>query len=132
MGVIKDGIKHICKRLDDLRDIERNKMDWLQKIAIGCSRSHSDLMTLSNILNDLSEKLEKKKAFDECWKMDMRNCLAQMAEKDAKQTITVAPVETSKGETLFLVTGDELCNLLEACKGATVRMKKEAKKRDAE
>lgn len=132
MGVIKDGIKHICKRLDDLRDIERNKMDWLQKIAIGCSRSHSDLMTLANILNDLSEKLEKKKAFDECWKMDMRNCIAKMAEKDTKQTITVEPVETSKGETLFLVSGDELCNLLEACKGATVRMKKEAKKRDAE
>lgn len=105
MSVIKDGIQHICRRLDDIRGLMRdiNQESTAQSHELAVIRR--ELVTQNNTLCDLMEKLEE----------------AQNA--NSAPTITVKPVDTSKGETLFLVTGDELCNLLEACKGATVRMK---------
>ena len=115
MGVIKDGIKHICKRLDDIKSLLNVEMYQLHNNQLReMDKIKKELVTMNDMLNDFGEMLE------------------EMTQGDADHTIQVQQVNSSKGETLFLVTGDGLCNLLEACKGATVRMKKEAKKRDAE
>ena len=108
MGIIKDGINHICKRLDEMRDIERMKSDRLQQITMDCVNMRKELVTLTNLINDIGEMLEDGK------------------DKGGSR-IEVKPVNNSKDEALFLVSGTELWNLLEACKGATVRMKESKK-----
>lgn len=115
MGVIKDGIKHICKRMDDIKSLLNVELYQLQNNQLReLDKIKKEIVAMNDMLNDFGEMLE------------------DLTQGDADHTIQVQPVNSSKGETLFLVSGDELCNLLEACKGATVRMKKEAKKRDAE
>lgn len=105
MGVMKDGINHICKRLDDIRmllmKIAETESDKRQVLE-GLRR---ELVTQNNVLCDFGEMLEEAKT-----------------GKPPKD-LTVQPVEKSNGEKLFLVTGEELCNLLEACRGAKIRMK---------
>lgn len=99
MGVIKDGVNHICKRLDDIHallkvivEVEIDKKQVLEVIR-------------NNVKSDRSEMKE--------W----------LKTGKKPQDLTVQPVEKSNGEKLFLVTGEELCNLLEACKGAKLQMK---------
>ena len=105
MGVMKEGINHICKRLDDIRTllmkIAETESDKRQVLE-GLRR---ELVTQNNVLCDFGEMLEEVKA------------------GEPPKDLTVQPVERSNGEKLFLVTGEELCNLLEACRGAKIRMK---------
>lgn len=103
MGVIKEGINHICKRLDDIRDL-------LRMIDQKEERQANEAMMIRReieALNDFGEMLEEQKE-----------------KQQDQQLLRVMPAENAGKEALFVVTGDELANLLEACSGATVRMKK--------
>ena len=111
MGVIKDGINHICRRLDDIRDLNRCQLAELQKSSEAQRESKDELVALlvalNNMLCDFGEMLEEQKE-----------------KQQDQQLLRVMPAENAGKEALFVVTGDELANLLEACSGATVRMKK--------
>lgn len=135
MGKIKDALELIAERLANIRDLQKiqindlreikddqkgikyvmtdliDKLDDLQEFIqsidrIG-DRQKDELISLNNMLSDFGEMLEEQ----------------QMAGQDA-QLLRVMPAENAGKEALFVVTGDELANLLEACSGATLRMKK--------
>lgn len=107
MGKIKDALGHICHRLDDIRDLSRMQLSTVVEIKTDQKKIKDELVSLNNMLSDFGEMLEEQ----------------QTAGQDA-QLLRVMPAENAGKETLFVVTGDELANLLEACSGATLRMKK--------
>lgn len=107
MGKIKDALDHICHRMDEIRDLNRCQLAELQKISEAQRNSKNELVALNNMLCDFGDMLEEQK----------------MASQDA-QLLRVMPAENVGKEAMFVVTGDELANLLEACSGATLRMKK--------
>ena len=107
MGKIKDALDHICHRMDEIRDLNRCHLAELQKISEAQRKSKDELVALNNMLSDFGEMLEE-----------------QQTAGQYAQLLRVMPAENAGKETLFVVTGDELANLLEACSGATLRMKK--------
>lgn len=114
MGKIKDALDHICHRMDEIRDLNRCQLVELQKISDAQRKSKDEademiqvLVALNNMLCDFGEMLEE-----------------QQTEGQDAQLLRVMPAENAGKEALFVVTGDELANLLEACSGATLRMKK--------
>ena len=107
MGKIKDALDEICSLLDSIRFQSKITMTTLAEIRIDQKKIKDELVTLNNMLCDFGEMLEEQ----------------QMAGQDA-QLLRVMPAENAGKEALFVVTGDELANLLEACSGATLRMKK--------
>ena len=111
MGKIKDALDHICHRMDEIRDLYRCQLVELQKSSEAQRESKDELVALlvalNNMLCDFGEMLEEK----------------QTEGQDA-QLLRVMPAENAGKEALFVVTGDELANLLEVCSGATLRMKK--------
>ena len=106
MGVIKDGINHICKRLDDIRMLLMKIADTERNSQLELDRIRCEILTRNERINNFCGDL-----------------LEELKEGKAPKELTVQPVETSGGEKLFLVTGEELCSLLEACKGAKLQMK---------
>lgn len=111
MGVIKDGIQHICHRQDDIRELNRCRLDELAKINDTQTKIlqvleviRRELVTQNDMLNDFFDEKEQ--------------------ESEERHTLTVRPAETNGKEALFVVTGEDLASLLEACSGATLRMKK--------
>lgn len=108
MGKIKDALVHICHRMDEIRDLNRCQLAELQKISEAQRKSKDELVSMNNMLIDLGEMLEEQ----------------QTAGKDA-QLLRVMPAENAGKEALFVVTGDELANLLTACRGAVLKMKGE-------
>lgn len=114
MGKIKDALNEICSLLDSIRfqsKITMTTLDELQKSSEAQRESKDELMALlvalNNMLSDFGEMLDEHKE-----------------KQQDQQLLRVMPAENAGKEALFVVTGDELANLLEACSGATVRMKK--------
>lgn len=105
MGKIKDALDHICHRMDEIRDLNRCQLVELQKISDAQRKSKDELMKIHDMLCDYV--LEE-----------------QQTEGQDAQLLRVMPAENAGKEALFVVTGDELANLLEVCSGATLRMKK--------
>ena len=112
MSAIKDGINHICRRLDDIHGLLRkvaeiadDSKQLTEAIRLNTVGIRREIVTQNDMLNDFGEMLE------------------ELPEGKTAGEVTVKPVETGSGEKLFLVTGEELCNLLEACKGAKLTMK---------
>lgn len=106
MGVIKDGVNHICKRLDDIRTMLQQIKYEAEAIRRRVDAIHSEIDTRNDMINDFCGDL-----------------LEALKEGKPPKELTVQPVEAPGSEKLFLVTGEELCNLLEACKGAKLQMK---------
>lgn len=106
MGVMKDGINHICKRLDDIRTLLQQIKYEAEGIRQGVEVTRRETNTRNNMINDFCGDL-----------------LEALKEGKPPKDLTVQPVEAPGGEKLFLVTGEELCNLLEACRGAKLQMK---------
>lgn len=107
MGKIKDALERIVDLLVTIRECECKNADRNYLIERDVIKIKEELVTLNNMLNDFGEMLEEQ----------------QTASQDA-QLLRVMPAENAGKEALFVVTGDELANLLEACSGATLRMKK--------
>lgn len=107
MGKIKDALERIVVLLETIRKCECTNVDRNYLIERDVIKIKEELVTLNNMLCDFGEMLEEQ----------------QMAGQDA-QLLRVMPAENAGKEALFVVTGDELANLLEACSGATLRMKK--------
>lgn len=107
MGKIKDALDHICHRMDDIKFMFEKELSVLGSIEMHQKEIQQELVALNNMLCDFGEMLEER----------------QTAGQDA-QLLRVMPAENAGKEALFVVTGDELANLLEACSGATLRMKK--------
>ena len=111
MGKIKDTLYEICSLLcsllDSIKYQSRLTMTELTEIGNDQKKIKDELVALNNMLSDFGEMLEEQ----------------QTAGQDA-QLLRVMPAENAGKEALFVVTGDELANLLEACSGATLRMKK--------
>lgn len=107
MGKIKDALDEICDLLGSIKRQNGFKLDMLLDIKTEQKKIKDELVSLNNMLSDFGEMLEEQ----------------QMAGQDA-QLLRVMPAENAGKEALFVVTGDELANLLEACSGATLRMKK--------
>lgn len=107
MGKIKDALYEICSLLDSIKYQSRLTMTELTEIRNDQKKIKNELVTLNNMLSDFGEMLEEQ----------------QTAGQDEK-LLRVMPAENAGKEALFVVTGDELANLLEACSGATLRMKK--------
>ena len=109
MGYIKEALNHICHRMDEIRDLNRCQLDALQKISEAQRKTKDELVSLNNMLSDLGEMLEEQ----------------QTAGRDS-QLLRVMPAENTGKEALFVVTGNELANLLTACRGAVLKMKGES------
>lgn len=132
MGKIKDALDHICHRMDEIRDLNRCQLAELQKISEAQRNSKNELVALNNMLCDFGDMLEEQQTAGQDALVMLNNVLCdfgemleeqKMASQDA-QLLRVMPAENVGKEAMFVVTGDELANLLEACSGATLRMKK--------
>lgn len=132
MGKIKDALYEICSLLDSIKYQSRLTMTELVEIRNDQKKIKDELVTLNNMLSDFGEMLEEQQTAGQDALVMLNNVLCdfgemleeqKMASQDA-QLLRVMPAENAGKEALFVVTGDELANLLEACSGATLRMKK--------
>ena len=132
MGKIKDALDKICDLLGSIKRQNGIKLDMLLEIKTEQKKIADELVTLNNMLNDFGEMLEEQQTAGQDALVMLNNVLCdfgemleeqKMASQDA-QLLRVMPAENAGKEALFVVTGDELANLLEACSGATLRMKK--------
>lgn len=132
MVYIKRALDHICRRLDDI-NAAKYPMISIEKEA---NKAKDELVTIADLINDVAEMREEAQEFNLNWKRDMEIYAGdlltelhllreQLAVDNKPKELKVQPVETSDGKTLFLVTGEELSELLTACRGAVLKMKGE-------
>ena len=100
---IKNLLRDIAHHVEFLRELKVSDGD--RKYAL-MKKMQDELVCMNTLLEGLLEKLE------------------EMITGEEQHTLTVRPAETNGKEALFVVSGDELASLLEACSGATLRMKK--------
>lgn len=105
MGKIKNIFKEIANHVEFLREVEIKNGD---RLSVMLAKMQEELVRMNTLLEGLLEKLEEQ----------------QTAGQDA-QLLRVMPAENAGKEALFVVTGDELANLLTACRGAVLKMKGE-------
>lgn len=108
MRKVNEALNHICHRLDDIRDLLRSVLQEQVDIKQYAMKVKDEAVEIADLLEDQNEQLD------------------MLLSMPGGRTLEVKPVETTDGKSMFLVSGDELANLLQACSGATVRMKKEA------
>lgn len=100
---IKNLLKEIAHHVEFLLEVEIKNGD---RLSVMLAKMQEELVCMNTLLEGLLEKLE------------------EMIPSEEQHTLTVRPAETNGKEALFVVTGDELANLLEVCSGETLRMKK--------
>lgn len=100
---IKNLLKEIAHHVEFLRELKVRSGD---RVYAMMQKMQDELVCMNTLLEGLLEKLE------------------EMIPSEEQHTLTVRPAETNGKEALFVVSGDELANLLEVCSGATLRMKK--------
>ena len=136
MGYIKRALEHICRRQDEIRALNECQLSTMQRIEEASRKAKDELVTIADLINDVAEMREEAQEFNLKWKMGMETYASdmltelrllreQLAGTGKPNELKVQPVETSNGKTLFLVTGEELSELLTACRGAVLKMKGE-------
>ena len=105
MSVIKDGIQHICRRLDDIRDLLHVMHQEQKTLNRLVEKTKDEAVVMNDLLEEQQEDLE------------------ELLTVPYRGTLEVKPVETTDGKTMFLVTGEQLSDLLMACRSATLQMK---------
>ncbi len=111
MRKVNEALNHICHRLDDIRDLLRSVLHEQGDIKSIAMRAKDEAVVISDLLEDQNEQLD------------------MLLSTPGGRVVEVKAVETTDGKSMFLVSGDELVDLLQACSGATMRMKKEAEEK---
>lgn len=104
MGILKricDHLEVISDRVRVARDLCADGVDKINRIALKVDRIRDETIVMSAALEDMKE-------------LPIAPC---------RSTLEVKPVETTDGKTMFLVTGEQLSDLLMACRSATLQMK---------
>lgn len=111
MRKLNDALDQMCSLLDSIKMVLSKVLQVQCEISRDVLKVKEEAVEIADLLEDQNEQLD------------------MLLSMPGGRTVEVKPVETTDGKSMFLVSGDELANLLQACSGATVRMKKEAEKK---
>lgn len=119
MGVLKkitDYLESINGAVHQQTNMCAHNADMITRMAAKLDKIQDELVSMNNFAND---------AVDE---------VLEILEGNGKMTagITVTPLETAGGETMFLVSGSELSDLLTACRAAALDKREKVVKNASE